>query len=88
MAQYVDVTCCIETHNGDELEITLCCATQEGCIERVTVYLDFDDDVPLPAAAQEQLQRWAEYYVDVDPHGRIADAYADAEVKLWDGRPW
>ena len=85
---YVDVTCYIETHEGDELEVTLCCCTQYDAIERVTVYLSPDDDVPLPAAVQAQLQRWAEYYVDIDPRGRIADAVADAGGKLWDGRPW
>ena len=85
---YFDVTCHIETHDGDELEITLCCATQYDAVERVTVYLRPEDDVPLPAAVQAQLQRWAEYYVDIDPHGSVADACADAGVPLWDGRPW
>lgn len=85
---HIDVSVEIETLSGDVLEITLCCTTQHDAIERVTVYVDPDCNVPLPAAAQEQLQTWAEYYVDVDPDGRVADACADAGFKQWDGRPW
>lgn len=76
---YIDVTAHIDTLSDDVLEVTLCCCTQHDAIERVTVYIDPECDVPLPAVVQAQLQKWAEYYVDTDPRGRVADAILDAQ---------
>ena len=74
--QYID----IEVTVGF-VDITLCCGVSEGCVEKVTGYID--------GRPNPRLQRWAEAYINSDEgRDQISDACADDGVKLWDGRPW
>lgn len=74
--QYID----LEVTVGN-IDITLTCGVSEGCVEKVTGYVN--------GVKNPRLQRWAEAYIASDEGcDQIIDACADEGVTLWDGRPW